>query len=721
MRKHKYTQSYIENNENATQDAKEMRKRRRAILQSRKTSSQVMLLTLTLAFPNRILSNITNCMSKPVETKNKLFKTTKPSNSAFVKAPYSPPVTISSTTTCVTLSNRNNPSVTTSHVFNNSYIGTTSTNSSTFAALNSKISGKPHYNIRNPCNVYKKSSSKNIGKNNMNAQTLLLNQKLHVSKENIAYIDHGDAIYKCSKCNAMLWEAEMLRGNHDLKKTAFGFCCSSGDVQLPPPPEPPAVLKKLFKEKNQKSNNFMSNIRAYNMMFSFTSMGGKIDKTVMKGKGPFVFRLQGQNFHRMGSLMPGPGEQPKFSQLYIYDSENEAANREKAVSDGRDRKKQPLDHNTIDIIKNMLDLNNPLVKSFRMVRDCVKDNDWETVGLKLIGTRKQDARQCNLPTTSELAGLIIGDIDDMIDNRDIVLRTKVGGLQRISELHPSYLALQYPLLFPYGEDGYRIDIKHRGIPLDSNIVRSKKSMREFFAYMLQIRPKSGSLLLFAKKLLHQFMVDAYTMIESERLSYIKTQQKKLHTETYKNLTAAVENGNDEGSSSGKRIFLPSSFTGGARYMMQKYLMLWQFAKRCLVDIDLKPEDRPDILSRIFKIKLDYLIQDLKTNEFFGPIEAVIYTVEFQKRGLPHAHLCLFLKAGHKFPTVTDIDHVISAEIPDKEEDPELYELVKQFMMHGPCGADNPSCPCMVQRKCSKNFPKDFHEESSVDSSGYLVY
>lgn len=100
---------------------------------------------------------------------------------------------------------------------------------------------------------------------------------------------------------------------------------------------------------------------------------------------------------------------------------------------------------------------------------------------------------------------------------------------------------------------------------------------------------------------------------------------------------------------------------------------------------------------------------------------VIYTVEFQKRGLPHAHICLFLSSSHKFPTATDVDRVISAEIPDKTKDPELYELVKQFMMHGPCGTDNPNCPCMVQRKCSKNFPKKYHDETSVDNDGYPVY
>ena len=49
----------------------------------------------------------------------------------------------------------------------------------------------------------------------------------------------------------------------------------------------------------------------------------------------------------------------------------------------------------------------------------------------------------------------------LIHIQDIILETRGGQLQRIDELHSSYLGLQYPLLFPYGEDGYRPDILHR--------------------------------------------------------------------------------------------------------------------------------------------------------------------------------------------------------------------------------------------------------------------
>ncbi|XP_035834922.1 uncharacterized protein LOC118483334 [Helianthus annuus] len=80
-----------------------------------------------------------------------------------------------------------------------------------------------------------------------------------------------------------------------------------------------------------------------------------------------------------------------------------------------------------------------------------------------------------------------------------------------------------------------------------------------------------------------------------------------------------------------------------------------------------------------------------------------------------------MKADHKVPTVEHIDPFITAEIPDKNEDPELYSLVCEFMIHGSCGQANLKCPCMVGNRCSKNFPKKFLEATSVDSDGFPLY
>ena len=63
------------------------------------------------------------------------------------------------------------------------------------------------------------------------------------------------------------------------------------------------------------------------MMFSFTSMGGKVQRPSSLGNGPYVYQIEGQNAHYMGSLLPTEDATPKFAQLYIHDTDNEISNR----------------------------------------------------------------------------------------------------------------------------------------------------------------------------------------------------------------------------------------------------------------------------------------------------------------------------------------------------------------------------------------------------------
>lgn len=100
---------------------------------------------------------------------------------------------------------------------------------------------------------------------------------------------------------------------------------------------------------------------------------------------------------------------------------------------------------------------------------------------------------------------------------------------------------------------------------------------------------------------------------------------------------------------------------------------------------------------------------------------VIYTVEFQKRGLPHAHILLFLDPNDKPTTVEDIDKIISAELPDPETDPIAYEIVVQSMLHGPCGPLNEQSPCMRDGQCSKYYPKAFQATTTQSEEGYPIY
>ncbi|KAL3651503.1 hypothetical protein CASFOL_004505 [Castilleja foliolosa] len=556
------------------------------------------------------------------------------------------------------------------------------------------------------------------------------------------YVDHGDAIYECRYCDALFWLDERLLREGSSANPSYSGCCQGGIVDLPLLIEPPVFLSDLLHGNSSKSKHFQENIRSYNSMFCFTSMGGKIDNDINKGSGPRIFRLHGQNYHLIGSLLPEDGTTPKFAQMYIYDTENEISHRKNSVrgSSGVNN----LCEDVIVGLKDMLDNNNKLVKTFRMAKDTIQKSCDANVRVRLIGNRQKnkDDRTRNLPTCSEVAVLVVGDFDNALGPREIVVELKSGKLRRINELNISFLALQYPLLLPYGEDGFTEDIPFTRRKNITDKSRKNVSARQYFAFRLHDRKNEASTILSSRRLFQQFIVDAYTMVETCRLKWVYLNQKKFRVDIYKGLEDAVVSGDCDPKSRGKRIILPSTFTGGARYMIQNYqdamaicrtvgypdLFItftcnpaWPEIVRFLAARNMRPEDRPDIVTRVFKLKLSELIREFKENQMFGKVVAVVYTIEFQKRGLPHAHILLFLAKENKYPTPGDIDRIISAEIPDKHSDPAYYDAVCTHMMHGPCGIARKSSPCMADGKCTKHFPKQYSETTVIDDDGYARY
>lgn len=132
-------------------------------------------------------------------------------------------------------------------------------------------------------------------------------------------------------------------------------------------------------------------------------------------------------------------------------------------------------------------------------------------------------------------------------------------------------------------------------------------------------------------------------------------------------------------------------------------------------------DRPDLTARVFRLKKEALLKDLFTHKVLGTVVAHVYTIEFQKRGLPHMHLLLFFGEPHKIRTPTDVDTFIRARWPEPDREPLLFDTVRRCMVHGPCGTANPRAPCMVNGTCSKGYPKPFQDTTSMDEHGYPLY
>lgn len=82
---------------------------------------------------------------------------------------------------------------------------------------------------------------------------------------------------------------------------------------------------------------------------------------------------------------------------------------------------------------------------------------------------------------------------------------------------------------------------------------------------------------------------------------------------------------------------------------------------------------------------------------------------------------LFIECGNGIAIRNDIDKMICAEIPDVNVDPEYYNVVSEFMIHGSCGVVRKDSPCMANGCCVKYFPKKFVEVSNFDNDGYPLY
>ncbi|KAI5442792.1 hypothetical protein KIW84_011714 [Lathyrus oleraceus] len=134
-----------------------------------------------------------------------------------------------------------------------------------------------------------------------------------------------------------------------------------------------------------------------------------------------------------------------------------------------------------------------------------------------------------------------------------------------------------------------------------------------------------------------------------------------------------------------------------------------------------PQDRPDLLTRIFRSKFEKLKDDVINKGVLGKVKSYMYVTEFQKRGLPHVHMLLVLESNDKLRDPKDYDSMVRAEIPKLECEPQLHEAVVRHMIHGPCGIINRKSPCMKDGHCKKRYPKQFLDETRQGTNSYPEY
>ncbi|KAG6527881.1 hypothetical protein ZIOFF_010015 [Zingiber officinale] len=134
-----------------------------------------------------------------------------------------------------------------------------------------------------------------------------------------------------------------------------------------------------------------------------------------------------------------------------------------------------------------------------------------------------------------------------------------------------------------------------------------------------------------------------------------------------------------------------------------------------------PQDRPDLITRVFKAKFEEFKKDILDRGVLGKVISYSYVIEYQKRGLPHVHMLIIFATPDKLHTPDDFDSVVRAEIPSPRDEVQLYEAVIHHMIHGPCGSLNTKSPCMRDGICKKKFPKPFQPYKTQGNDSYPLY
>ncbi|KAL6873446.1 hypothetical protein ACP4OV_013528 [Aristida adscensionis] len=424
----------------------------------------------------------------------------------------------------------------------------------------------------------------------------------------------------CRHCNAKRFQYE--------KPT---FCCMSGKVKIVNP-SIPDDLRQLYTSQDPEAKYFQDNIRYFNSHFSFTSLGVILDQRYSNNRsGVYTFRAQGQIYHRLDQLVPEE-DGPKHLQLYFYDTD--------ADLQQRFRHSPNLDKGLIRKLVNILS-SNPYAQIFRSLGSIPNLDEYRIELNTDIGL---DQRVYNAPTASQVAAIWVEGNDPQSHfERGIMVYGKSGQRQYIKAYHGCYDPLSYPLFFPNGEIGWNLNIPkenphpRRNINDQSHILdeegmenssNASVTPREYYCFKLQIRPGEFNVLLFGKRLTQQYIVDMYIKIESIRLAFLlqPSTQVLIRADLYQGLVDSIIAGETRASMIGKRIVLPPSFIGGPRDMRRRYLdamaLVQRFGKPDLfltmtcnphweeITRELapgqSPQDRPDLIARVFKAKLEDL-------------------------------------------------------------------------------------------------------------------
>lgn len=427
-------------------------------------------------------------------------------------------------------------------------------------------------------------------------------------------------------------------------------CCSGGQIKLPAMETPTPVVQELFRGVSRASKDFLKNARLINTKTSFASC--TIDTFKFRTGGPPALRIHGQIFHNIGNVLFNVNDptvsKVQFMQAFFYGA-------------GDDTELTPSQNEIVRRIRDEAREYNSFYRTLLPHVEAYNDDTIPAYKLVIDDRIPADAptRTYNLPTCVEVAAIACGsgDEDDQSSHRQLVIRMREGGIQKIYSNHSAYDTLAYVPFHMRGEQGwtYNAYFKHQLINDEWSLTNKKVSCMDYYSFRAHTRDDINvgaiqqDLLLCGRMLTQQYFCDQWIKTEEERLQWARNNQTKLKAELYAGLADAVAA--NETRLAGRFCVLPSSHQGSPRNMFQKFqdgmaivrkkgtadffITMTTNPKWREITENLKPgesaKDRPDLVARVFDMKrkafMDYLTKSNVQGRCIGHLE----NKEYQKR------------------------------------------------------------------------------------------
>ena len=336
----------------------------------------------------------------------------------------------------------------------------------------------------------------------------------------------------------------------------FGLCCVFGKIQIESIPDPPHELHCLLTGETSVSKYFLSNIRRFNAAMSMATMKAK-DETVTGGASNI--RISGVVYRMIGSPRSAENSQPNSLQTYFYDAVQQLQYRMKLYQ------QLEIERNIFRTLQqNLMKAPNTYLHLFLNIQVLMdKGTVPPTISIQIHPNKpdREYARRFNQPTTTEVSTLLPNQFnaESSESNQTVICtfrkdgdRLTVKNLQHFKYTHRSYDPLCYPILLPYGTDGFHVGILQTlgtGPTYSDNKTVLCIQVSEMYSF---------NILHHGNRLFQQCCVGMWANIEMGRLDYLRFNQQNLRDDVYSALQDAIH--------AGRRIILPASFTGGPRFM-----------------------------------------------------------------------------------------------------------------------------------------------------------